>query len=192
MKKKIGIIIAVILVIAIAAGVAIAAVKFKGGNKYPLDLKASFDELTVGDSILNSVAQRPDRWKESLVSNYGMDEETRDRMIKAPEEWLAFNYIIDITNPNDEQVLASALDVKDNGKNGVYISKYLDGVSIFDANSTSFICVTVFYDGNEPSLDEVAELVKGMKTEVIYSAVPEDFDAEIPEEDLYRAQVDMK
>ncbi len=195
MKKKAVIIVAAVLVVAAAFCAGIFLGKDKNTVKPPKDgelsIKATFDELTVGDNILDNVAEHNDRWSQSLLVNYGMDEKTRDKLLEAPEEWLAFNYIIDIDNLSAEDVLVSGLEVKDNGKNGVYISKNLDGLSVFNAGGSSFICVTVFHDGNEPSLEEVEKIVKGMKMNVIYSAVPADLDAEIPEDQIYRAQVVM-
>lgn len=198
MKKKIIAIVSIFLVIAIAASLVIYFVKFKDdrktGNpevKTELQVTADYEEVTLFSTVFDYTYQFPDRWQNALNSHYGMSPEKAESVVKHPEKWLAFNFFITINNASDEPIVADGLTVKNNGKNGIYMGTLFDGMSIIDANAETSLCVTVFLDDNDPSLEEAAEMIKKMDVEFNFSAVPEDLDAEIPAEDVYSVQVVM-
>lgn len=194
MKKKIIIAVAVVLVIALAVSLSIYFAKFKG-NKAPEDkgliVSAQYEEVTLFSTVFDYIYKFPDRWGNSLVSNYEMNDEKAESVINHPEKWLAFNFFITVNNDSDEPIVANGLKTKNNGRNGLYIGTRFDGMAIIDPNAETSLCVTVFLNDNDPSIDDVIEMIKDMDVSFEFSSVPDDLDADIPEEDIYSVQVVM-
>ena len=152
-------------------------------------INAVIAEVTLGESLFEVIASSPVRWKNALVDNYGMSSEKRDDVIAHPENWLAFNLFINIHNPNDTEMIIDSFVFPDNGKKGLYFMNKLPGQVSIAPRATDQICVYFFLDDNDPSLEEVAEQVKGLDMYVKYTPMPEDLEAEIPEESYHTAKV---
>ncbi len=192
MKKIISIILAVILVLACGIGIGYLLFGFDKDSKletYDREISAVFHDVGLGDARFESIDKYPDRWGKALTSNYGMSEEKKNSLLNEPENWLAFTLFIDITNPNDVEILVGDMKIPDNGKNGYYFQSVLDSQQVIHKNVTTQIAVTFFVDDNEPSLEEVTEVVKGLEMYIKYIPMPEDIEAEIPEEDYQIAKV---
>ncbi len=188
MKKIIAIIAAAGLVIGAATGVAVYFLK-ANLDKEPLVVTATYDELTLGDSLFYYIDQNKDRWGNVLVSQYGMSEDEKESLLNNPEEWLAFTLFIDVENTNNKEVLMSSVDIPKNGKDKIYIQNVLEGISVADANTTTSICLNVFVHDPDPSLDEIFDILKTTEINLLYYAAPEDIDEEVPAEDMFSTQV---
>jgi len=161
------------------------------GKVNSLGVKAYFSDVAMGSNLFLSIDKYPERWRNALKNSYGMSDKTADSLIKTPEEWLAFNLFINIDNPDDKQILVGDIEVKQNGKNGLYFQKILDGQHIIEKNVTSQITIAFFLEDNEPSLEEVTEMIKNLDIYVNYVPMPEDIEAEIPAEDYQCAKVEF-
>jgi hypothetical protein len=196
MKKTIAVILAV--VIALAAGVGIGykvfvfkAEKDKTKKVYDEEIQVTFSDVTIGESIFYSIDKNKSRWSDSLVNVYGMSEKQRDSLINTPENWLAFNLFVDVLNPNDKQILVGNIEVPDNGKNGLFFQSVLDGQHVLEKNVSAQLPIYVFLDDNNPSLDEVTDMIKGMDIYIKYVPMPDDIEEEIPEESYQTAKVEF-
>ena len=196
MKKTIAVVLAV--VIALAAGVGIGYKLFdfktekdKTKKVYDEEIKASFSDVTIGESLFYSIDKNKARWSDSLVSVYGMSEKQRDSLIKTPENWLAFNLFIDVVNPNDKQILVGEIEVPDNGKNGLFFQSVLDGQHVLEKNVSAQLPIYVFLDDNDPSIDEVTEMIKGYDIYIKYAPMPDDIEEEIPAESYQTVKVEF-
>lgn len=190
MKKKIIIIVAAVLVACIIAGTCIYVFKSKSKDAdSDIKVTATFSDVTDGYILFEYMNKNPERYSSALISDYGMDEDAKIRVLSEPEEWLALFLFIDISNTSDKNIIIDSLKVDDNGKNGVYVQTDLDALYSLDSNGDTQISVSVLVDSNEPSFDEVFEMIKGMNISVRYAEMPEDLNTEIPEEDYYYEKV---
>ena len=150
MKK---IIIAIVAVV-IAAAVAVGGYFIFSDKSEPeqVELTVIKNDFTLNDTLLNSPIKNPDRYKKRLVENYGLTEEKADEFYAAPETWLTFEQIITIKNASDEHLTVYGYEVKDNGKNGIYI-KFKDGEKIYDKDGND-LYPEIRDKGNEQNMAE--------------------------------------
>lgn len=190
MKKKIIIIVAAVLVACIIAGTCIYVFKNKDeSGSGDIKITATYSDVTDGYSLFEYMDKNPERYSTALIDDFGMDEDARDRVLSESEEWLALFLFIDISNQSDKNIVIDSLKVDDNGKDGVYIQTDLDALYTIDGNGDAQISVSVLVDSNEPSFDEVFEMIKSMNVSVRYYETPEDLNTEIPEKDYHYEKV---
>jgi hypothetical protein len=190
MKKKIIIIVAAVLVACIIAGTCVYIFKNKKeSGDSNIKITATYSDVTDGYSLFEYMNKNPERYSTALVDDFGMNEDARDRVLNEPEEWLALFLFIDVSNLSEKNVVIDSLKVDDNGKDGVYIQTDLDALYTIYGNGTAQISVSVLVDSNEPSFDEVFEMIKSMSVSVRCYETPEDLNTEIPEEDYHYEKV---
>ena len=126
MKKA----IIAIVVIAIAAAAAVG-IYFAVGNNNPdtpvSELVVTKDSIHERISILEALIKNPDRNKKHLAEDYALGAEKAEEFYAAPENWLSFEQIIVIENTGDTSCTVYGFEVKDNGKNGIYINTAAGG-----------------------------------------------------------------
>ena len=108
---------------------------------------------------------------------YQMSEEVAAKFYEAPEEWLAYEQIIILKNAGDEDLTIYGFEVKNNGKNGIYISTNLGGelgiaAGALEPATASF---SVLCSNGELSSEEVMELANKMEVSVVYSKTPTEY-----------------
>lgn len=174
MKKIIIALIAVVLAAALAVG---GYFVLSDNNKEPQQLLVYRDDFVEGINLLERFVKNPDRYKAALVNEYQMSEEVAAKFYEAPEEWLAYEQIIILKNAGDEDLTIYGFEVKNNGKNGIYISTNLGGelgiaAGALEPATASF---SVLCSNGELSSEEVMELANKMEVSVVYSKTPTEY-----------------
>ncbi len=174
MKKIIIALIAVVLVAALAVG---GYFVLSDNNKEPQQLLVYRDDFVEGINLLERFVKNPDRYKAALVNEYQMGEDVAAKFYEAPEEWLAYEQIIILKNAGDEDLTIYGFEVKNNGKNGIYISTNLGGelgiaAGALEPATASF---SVLCSDGELSSEEVMELANKMEVSVVYSKTPTEY-----------------
>ena len=174
MKKIIIALIAVVLAAALAVG---GYFVLSDNNKEPQQLLVYRDDFIEGINLLERFVKNPDRYKTALVNEYQMSEDVAAKFYEAPEEWLAYEQIIILKNAGDEDLTIYGFEVKNNGKNGIYISTNLGGelgiaAGALEPATASF---SVLCSNGELSSEEVMELANKMEVSVVYSKTPTEY-----------------
>ena len=174
MKKIIIALIAVVLAVALAVG---GYFVLSDNNKEPQQLLVYRDDFVEGINLLERFVKNPDRYKAALVNEYQMGEDVAAKFYEAPEEWLAYEQIIILKNAGDEDLTIYGFEVKNNGKNGIYISTNLGGelgiaAGALEPATASF---SVLCSNGELSSEEVMELANKMEVSVVYSKTPTEY-----------------
>ncbi len=174
MKKIIIALVAVVLVAVLAVG---GYFVLSDNNKDPQQLVVYRDDFVEGINLLERFVKNPDRYKAALVNEYQMGEDVAAKFYEAPEEWLAYEQIIILKNAGDEDLTIYGFEVKNNGKNGIYISTNLGGelgiaAGALEPATASF---SVLCSNGELSSEEVKALADKMEVNVIYSKTPTEY-----------------
>ena len=174
MKKA----IIAIVVIAIAAAAAVGIYFAVGQNSKPeetAELLVTKDVIEERISVLEAYIKNPDRYKTYLAEKYALGEEKAEEFYAAPENWLTFEQIITIENVGDKNYTIYGFDVKDNGKNGIYINTSSGGEISIAPGSSATTCFSVLCSDIELSSDEVKAFVDEMEVSVVYTNSPTEY-----------------
>lgn len=174
MKKKIIIAVAVIVVAALAVG---GYFVFSGKDEpEQTEITVIKDDFVINDNLLSALIKNPDRYQTRLANEYAMGDATAAEFYEAPEEWLAYEQIIEISNNSEESITVYGFEVENNGKNGVYVNTNLGtelGISPTGVAPASF---SVLFSNGDLSTDEAKALVDELKIKVVYSKTPAEYD----------------
>lgn len=174
MKKILIAVMAVVLVAALGIG---GYFVLSDNNKEPEELLVYRDDFVEGINLLERFTTNPDRYKKALINEYQMGEDVANKFYEAPEEWLAYEQIIVLKNVSDEDLTIYGFEVKNNGKNGIYISTNLGGELGISAGAlepapASF---SVLCSDGDLSSEEVKALADKMEISVVYSKTPTEY-----------------
>ena len=175
MKKKIIIAIIIAAVVA-AAGIGAYFLFGSGDSGSGKEVSAVKEDFVQGAGIIEAYSMNPDRFKKSLVNEYQMGEETAAKFFEAPSEWLAFDQMINIKNTGDTNITVYGFEVKDNGKDGVYIGTSLGGALSIAPGATVPTSFSILSSQILMSDDEIHALVDKMEISIVYSETPEEYD----------------
>ncbi len=174
MKK---IIIAIVAVV-IAAAVAVGGYFIFSDKSEPeqVELTVIKNDFTLNDTLLNSLIKNPDRYQARLANEYGMGEALAAQFYAAPEEWLAYEQIIEVTNNSEESVTIYGFEVKDNGENGVFVNTNLGGELGVSPGGTGPASFSILFSDGDLSTEEAKALLDKMEIKVIYTKTPAEYD----------------
>lgn len=174
MKKA----IIAIVVIAIAAAAAVG-IYFAVGNNNPdtpvSELVVTKDSIHERISILEALIKNPDRNKKHLAEDYALGAEKAEEFYAAPENWLSFEQIIVIENTGDTSCTVYGFEVKDNGKNGIYINTAAGGEIGIGPGGSATTSFSVLCSDIELSSEDAMALVDEMEISVIYTNSPTEY-----------------
>lgn len=175
MKKVIAIIVAVVLVVGGAVG-AYFLLKPEADKEGSVSISVSKGDFVETISLIERYMKTPEKYKHSMPDLYGMTAEEAENFFAAPENWLAYEYIIDIKNTGEEAVSVYGIEIDGNGKDGVYLSKQFGGELGLKTGSQYPISISVLCSNGDATTDEVLAAVEDMKINVIYSKQPAEAD----------------
>lgn len=174
MKKIIIAIVAVVLVAACATGAYFA---FFGTDKNASpDLDIVVDDFAEGVSFLEAVVKNPERYKTKLGKEYQMADETVADFFEMPEEWVSYEQTIVLYNIGENDLTVYGFDIKDNGKNGVYVSTVLGGELGIPVGGHGTAIISVLCDDGDKSVEEVKAIVDKMEISAVYTKSPVEYD----------------
>lgn len=174
MKKIIIAVIAVVLVAAVAVG---GYFVLSNREQEPAELVVYRDDFLEGISLIDRFVVNPDRYKNALINEYQMGEEVANSFYESPEEWLAYEQILELDSNSENDLTIYGFEVKDNGKNGIYISTNL-GVELgiaAGASEPASASFSVLCSNGELSSEDVKALADKMEVSVIYSKTPTEY-----------------
>ncbi len=174
MKKAIIAIVVIALAAAAAVGIYFA-VGNNNANEPATELLVTKDSIGERISLLEALIKNPDRYKTHLAEKYGLGAEKTEEFYAAPENWLSFEQIIVIENVGDKNYTVYGFEVKDNGKNGIYINTSSGGEIGIAPGSSATTSFSVLCSNIELSSDEVKALVDEMDVSVVYTDSPEEY-----------------
>ena len=164
MKKAIIATIAVVL--AAALGIGSYFVFF--AEKDEGTVNVTIDDFYDSPDLLESFMTRPEKFTKILENEYHLGTEKTAEFYECPEEWLTYAELITVENTTKEPVTVFALDVAENGKNGVYICTSLDGEFEIAPDSSTSVYFYVLCDNGDLSTDEAKALVSAMDIKIVY------------------------
>lgn len=174
MKKAIIAIVAVVVVAAIAVG---GYFIFKPEEKAEeITLTVIKDDFILNDELLSILMKNPDRHQAALANEYAMGEAKAAEFYEAPEEWLAFEQIVEITNNSNESITVYGFEVENNGKNGIYVNTDIGGELGISPNGTGPASFSVLFENGDLSTDEAKALLDELKISVVYTKTPAELD----------------
>ncbi len=173
MKKVI--IAIVVIAIAAAAAVGIYFAVGNNNNEPVSELVVTKDSIDERVSILEVLMKNPDRYKSHLAENYALGMEKAEEFYAAPENWLAFEQVILIENTGDTSCTVYGFEVKDNGKNGIYINTAAGGEIGIAPGSSAATSFSVLCSDIELSSTEAMELIDKMEISVVYTNSPTEY-----------------
>lgn len=174
MKKAIIAIVALVVVAAVAVG---GYFIFSGKNEpEQAALTVIKDEFTLNDTLLLALVKNPDRYQARLANEYAMGEATAAEFYEAPENWLAYEQIIEITNNTEEGITVYGFEVENNGENGVYVNTNLGGDLGISPGGTGPASFSVLFSNGDLTTEEAQALVDGMRISVVYTKTPVEYD----------------
>lgn len=168
-KKLLAVIIAVITLLSLAAC---------SHNKEPsvITVRTDADSFIEDTETLERFAQHPERYTENLTKDFGMTQKEAEKFYECPEEWLIYTQTVSIHNGTDETIRICGFEVKDNGKNGVYISTAPAGEPSVKPNMAGETVFSVLCENGDLTTAEAEQLVKEFEIKVIYTKEPEGLD----------------
>lgn len=191
MKK--AIIAIVVIAIAAAAAVGIYFTVGNNNNEPSAELLVTKDSIGERISVLEALIKNPDRYKTHLAENYGLGAEKAEEFYAAPENWLTFEQIIVIDNIGDTNYTIYGFEVKDNGKNGIYINTSAGGEIGIAPGGSATTSFSILCSNIELSSDEVKALVDEMDVSVVYTNSPTEYaDGSISVEETKTASVEKE
>lgn len=175
MKKAIIAIVAVIVVAAVAVGGYFVFFADKE-NPDEITLTAIKDDFVLNDNLLVALVRNPDRYQAALANEYGMGENKAAEFYQAPENWLAYEQIIEVTNNSLENITIYGFEVENNGKNGIYVNTKIGGELGISPNGIGPASFSVLFENGDLSTDEAKALLDEMDIKVVYTKSPVEYD----------------
>ncbi len=174
MKKIIICIVAVAVVAAAAVGAYFAF--FNNGPENTAELSITKNDFSESMSYLEALIRNPDRYQKALANEFEMGDEVAAEFYAAPEEWLSYQQTVTVKNIGENDLTIYGYEVKNNGKDGVYISTKSTGeIGIAPGGNAPTVLSILCSDG-ELSTDEVKAIVDSMEISVVYTKTPVEYD----------------
>ena len=163
MKKIIIAIVAVVLAAAVGTGI-----YFVTADKNSGIVSVTVDDFANSPDTLESLMTRPEKFTKMLENEYHLGGEKTAEFYECPEEWLTYTEFLTVTNSTDETITAFALEVSDNGKDGVYICTSLEGEIEIEPDGSAPVYFNILCDNGDLSTDEAKTLVGSMDIKLAY------------------------
>ncbi len=176
MKKAIIAIIVVAVVAAAATGAYFLIFRNSNPPAKDVEITVTMDDFIESHSRYDAMMKNPERYKRALAEEYQMGAEGAEKFFENPEEWLAYEQIIEIKNNGDHDITVYGYEIKDNGKNGIYISTSAGGEIGIPPGGTAATVFSILCSDIEASTDEAKALVDEMDVNVVFTQTPEEYE----------------
>lgn len=171
MKKIIAIVVAAVLVIGGAVG-AYFLLKPEAPEEGTVSISASKGDMIETISLIERYMLRPEMYKDSMGSLYSMTDEEVDKFFEAPEDWLAYEYMVNIKNTGEEAVSVYGFEIEGNGKNKVYLSNQFGGELGLAKDAEYTVSISVLCSDGDMTTDEVKAAADKVNIKILYSKQP--------------------
>ena len=175
MKKIIAIVVAAVLVIGGAVG-AYFLLKPEAPEEGTVSISASKGDMIETISLIERYMIRPEMYKDSMGGLYSMTDEEVDKFFEAPEDWLAYEYMVNIKNTGEEAVSVYGFEIEGNGKNKVYLSNQFGGELGLAEGAEYTVSISGLCSDGDMTTDEVKAAADKAKIKILYSKQPTELD----------------
>ena len=176
MKKIIAIAVAAVLIIGGAIGAYFLLKPEAPENDGTVSISASKGDLIETISLIERYTLRPEMYKDSMGKLYSMTDDEVNKFFEAPEDWLAYEYMINIKNTGEEAVSVYGFEIEGNGKNKIYLSNQFGGELGLAAGSEYAVSISVLCSDGDMTTDEVKAAADKAEITVLYSKQPTELD----------------
>ncbi len=174
MKKTVAIIITVVVLAAAALGIYFG---FFAGEEEPSAAIAIYpDSFILSDSTVDTYLSEPEKYRKSLSVSYGLSDELASDFLEAPENWLAFEMILNLENTSDKSMTILGYKINNNGKNGIYASTAIGGELTLSPRAAYPVALRVLCNDGDISSEEARELVEKLDIDLIYGETVDEDD----------------
>ena len=164
MKKTRAIIAAVVIVIAAGVGIYFGLLAYKDN---PTDLTVTEDSLQLNEGTIEVYLKTPERYRAALVSSYGLGEKRTEVFFAEPENWLAYDLILNLKNESERDL--TVVGFKTNIKGGdVFISSNIGGELTLTPGAVYPISASILINNGDLTLEQAKEMIDKNDFEIIY------------------------
>lgn len=175
MKKIIAIVVAAVLIIGGAVG-AYFLLKPEAPEEGTISISASKGDIVETISLIERYMLQPEMYLDSMGKLYSMtDKEVKD-FFDAPEDWLAYEYMINIKNTGEEPVTVYGFEIEGSGKNKVYLSNQFGGELGLAKGAEYTVSISVLCSDGDMTTDEVKAAADKADIKILYSKQPTELD----------------
>ena len=141
-------------------------------NQKNPDASVTFGEIEDGSDFLNVLKKN-----EIAFSNeaklFGLDSDTAPKVVAKDSKWECYVLNLTVENTSEYDLTFYDIDNKDNGKNGVWISRLSQyGEFSIESGDKQDMPVSVLVDKDKTGDTDVGKLIKSSKLTVTYSITP--------------------
>ena len=176
MKKIIAIAVAAVLIIGGAVGAYFLLKPEKAPEEGTVSISASKGDMVETISLIERYMLRPELYKDSMEKLYSMSDKEVKNFFDAPEDWLAYEYMVNIKNTGEEAVSIYGFEIEGNGKNKVYLSNQFGGELGLAKGAEYTVSISVLCSDGDMTTDEVKEAADKATVKILYSKQPTELD----------------
>ncbi|NLX92305.1 MAG: hypothetical protein GXZ02_00310 [Clostridiales bacterium] len=155
-----AIIIVVVVIVALIAGYIAGKPTAQAGSVYD------------GSSVLTSYYNSTTTTAESLSEMYGFSTGDAESLRNDKPAWKAYSFEVEVKNKSKEPISISAFDVKNNGKDNIWLQiKTAEKIDII-AGNTPTILITALVNGREITAETAMQEIKKFSIKIMYSKTP--------------------
>ncbi|MEI6578329.1 MAG: hypothetical protein WCN92_02565 [Eubacteriales bacterium] len=165
-NKKAFAISASVIVIAIAATIAVFFV-IAAGRPTAIGGSVYKDSL-----LLQSFYDYPQSISRILPTTYGLTDEQSKSVLNDKGEWNAYTLDVAVNNKSKDNITLYTFEVKNNGKNDVWISKVANNSAGIVSGNIETISISVLVKGKDVSAETAAAAIKKYSIKIGYSKTP--------------------
>lgn len=176
MKKTIIAIIVVAVVAAAATGAYFLFFKDSNPPAEEIKITVTKEDFYESHSRYDAMMKNPERYIRALAEEYQMGTDGAYGFFENPEEWLVYDQTIVIKNDSDHDITVYGFEIKDNGKNGIYISSSSAGEIGISPGGSATTVFSILCSDIDVTTDEAKALVDEMDVSVVFAKTPEEYD----------------
>lgn len=125
-----------------------------------------------GSSVLTSYFKDPTYTPEKLTDIYGFTAGDAESLINDKPAWKAYSLEIEVKNKTKESISIFAFDVKNNGKDNIWLQIKTDEKIDIISGNTQTILMTALVNGREIAAETAMQEIKKFNIQIKYSKTP--------------------
>ncbi len=176
MKKIIAIAVAAVLIIGGAVGAYFLLKPEAPEESGTVSISASKGDFIETTDLIERYMLRPELYKDSMGGLYTMTDREVERFFESPEDWLAYEYMINIKNTGEEPVSVYGFEIENNGKNKVYLSNQFGGELGLAKGAEYTVSISVLCSDGDFTTDEAKAAADKANIKILYSKQPTELD----------------
>lgn len=130
--------------------------------------------ISASFTYLNSTDKAAYYASSNTLSDFGLPADAQNSLKKDPSKWRSFTIAVDFKNTTDSNITVYGLNLKENGKNSVYVAPNSAGIAGYAASDKSAkrIYFNVLVGNGNLEESAVIATIKSMGVSIVYSRTP--------------------